>query len=183
MQKKHLGRGLEDITNIFISQKTESDATNDSIPADPQTVVDGSKPEITNKASEVNVPISENDKISAMVDRQNEGDQNSKPEPFYLYDQVGKDDGHRSQYSDNSPNDCANDCEITEHVSINRNMAFSNTPEVQQNIVNSLFQYLGQKYEIKKIELAKENSVAKPGMTNIIKENILIYIKKGAKNG
>ena len=60
-------------------------------------------------------------------------------------------------------------------------MGYVNTPDVQQIIVKSLFQHLRQNYNIKNIELVKVNEVSRPGMKNMIEENILIYIKEEEK--
>jgi hypothetical protein len=183
MQKKSLGRGLEDISNIFISQKKESLPANDSISEDSRMVVDGSIPEDTNEASEINLPTQENEDIIAAMDRQNADSNNSNTEPSYQFDHPRSDDAQRAGNHENVLKDRSNSCQITEHITINKNIAYSNTPDVQQNIVKSLFQYLGQNYEINKVELTKVNQISKSGTTRIIDENILIYRKDGAKSG
>lgn len=131
MQKKSLGRGLEDITDIFISQQKDRIPANDSI----------------------------------------------------WEDKIKVDDGPLSGKLENTTEDCGSACEITEHITINKNLAYSNTPDVQESIVNSLFKYLRQNYKIKKIELAKVSRVSKPGMTNTIQENIFICMQAETKNG
>jgi len=177
MQKKSLGRGLEDITDIFISQKKKSIPVNDSISKDSIKVIDGSDPNYLNRELKASITATEDSEISANGKRHSVNDNNSNTEPSYQYDYPGKDGGPTNGKLENAATDCSTACEITEHVTINKNMEYLNTPDVQKSVVNSLFKYLRQNYKIKKLELAKVNKVSKPGMTNIIEENILIYIK------
>jgi len=97
------------------------------------------------------------------------------------HDLSGKDDDLRTRNMENTPEDCPDICEITEHVTSKKKMGYVNTPDVQQIIVKSLFQHLRQNYNIKNIELVKVNEVSRPGMKNMIEENILIYIKEEEK--
>jgi hypothetical protein len=183
MEKKSLGRGLEDIADIFISQKKEIDPTNDSLLVNPSKVVDGANSKYANQASEADTPVPENGNITTIGARYNADNNNANPEPSYQHVHPGRDDGLETGKHENAPKDCTNTCEISEHITINKKIGHLNTEDVQKNIVNSLFQHLGQNYELKKIELAKVSEVSRPGMKNIIEENVLIYIKGEGKSG
>jgi len=179
MEHKRLGRGLEDITDIFISQKKENNPADSSrsqntreaagtshpahSPAEPERCIPGNE----------NGPLLENAKndnvVGNCLEQKNTLKQNRS-------EQVGDQETRRIETK--TP-DFSDVCEITEHVTSKKKMAYLDTPETQQIIANSLFQYLRQNYTIRKIELSKVSEVSRPGMTNQIEENILIYIKNG----
>ena len=68
-------------------------------------------------------------------------------------------------------------CEIEDHVIVRRNIAYPNTPDVQQNILNSLSKHLEDNYHIKSIALAKTDEVSQPGRKKFVEEEITIFIK------
>jgi len=138
MEKKSLGRGLEDIADIYISQKSETNAHSGSSPEGVKDVVGGYYPwhPLDGASGSMSIP---------------ETDASAK----------------------NSPDICV----TTEHVTSKKEIGYVNTPEVQQNIIKSLSQYLRRNYSIKHIELVKESQVSQPGHTKVIEENISIHIQ------
>ena len=74
-------------------------------------------------------------------------------------------------------------CEIEEHVSVRRNIAYPNTPNSKQDILNSFSKHLEENYRIKRIELRKTDRISRPGMKKCIEENITIFIQGGADHG
>jgi len=181
MEKKSLGRGLEDIADIFISQKKENIPVDDSTSENMREMVGKSYPDHSFEDSEGGMSFSEDDIITVIDERLRVNRNCLNTERPMEHDLSGKDDNLRTRNMENTPEDCPGLCEITEHVTSKKKMGYANTPDVQQIIVKSLFQHLRQNYNIKNIELVKVNEVSRPGMKNMIEENILIYIKEENK--
>lgn len=74
-------------------------------------------------------------------------------------------------------------CEIEEHVSIRRNIAYPETSNSQQDLLNSFSRHLEENYRIKRIELKKTDHISRPGMKKFRQENITLFIHKGADHG
>ena len=74
-------------------------------------------------------------------------------------------------------------CEIEEHVSVRRNIAYPNTPNSKQDILNSFSRHIEENYRIKRIELKKTDRISRPGMKKCIQEKITIFIQGGADHG
>jgi len=178
MEKKSLGRGIEDITDIFLSKKKED------IPADYSTsekvkeIVDESYPEHSFKESKGSMSFSEDDIIKAIDEKLKVTRNSFGTERPLENDLSGKDKDFRTNNIEDTLEDRPDVCEIIEHVTNKKQIGYINSPNVQQNLINSLFQRLHQNYDIKKIELVKVTEMSRPGVRNIIEENILIYIKE-----
>ena len=181
MEKKSLGRGLEDIADIFISQKKENIPADDSTSENAREMVGKSYPDHSFEDSEGSISFSEDDIITVINERLRVTRNCLNTGRPLEHDLSVKDDDLRTRNMENTPEDCPDICEITEHVTSKKKMGYVNTPDVQQIIVKSLFQHLRQNYNIKNIELVKVNEVSRPGMKNMIEENILIYIKEEEK--
>lgn len=74
-------------------------------------------------------------------------------------------------------------CEIEEHVSIRRNIAYPDTSNAQKDILNSFSRHLEDNYRIKRIELKKTDRMSRPGMKKCRQENITLFTHKGADHG
>lgn len=178
MEKKSLGRGLDDIADIFISQKKENIPPDDSTSKNVSEVVGDSNPGHTFEESEVSNSYHEDD-IITVIDKRLKVTRNClNTRRSYEHDFSGRDDDLRTGNMDITPDDCPDVCEIKEHVTSKKKIGYLNTPEVQQNIIKSLSQHLRQNYIIKNIELIKVNKVSRPGMKYLVEENISIYIKE-----
>jgi hypothetical protein len=182
MDNKRLGRGLEDIADIFISQKKEN------IPADGSRSVSAREaawaPHAGHSHAEPGrrMPDNENGITTATVEKIKIAGNCPSTKKTLEHDQSERDGDQETRRIEIPAKDCPDVCEITEHVTSKKKMGYLNTPETQQIIAKSLFQYLRQNYTIRKIELSKVSEVSRPGMKNQIEENILIYIKEG-ENG
>jgi hypothetical protein len=178
MEKKSLGRGLEDITDIFISQKKDT-VSPDNIKPENQREVDGEPcPSHSLSASEGHMSFSEDDIITVIDERLNVTRNSCSTEHSLENDLSGKEDDPRVRNKENTSEDCPDICEITEHVTSRKKLGYFNTPHVQQTLVKTLNQHLRQNYSIKNIELVKVNQVSCPGIKNIVEENISIYVKE-----
>jgi hypothetical protein len=122
MEKKRLGRGLDDISNMFLTPRKDK------------------------KTPEANAEdgVAEDSPLS----------DNTKPL-----------------------------CDIEEHVSIRRNIAYPDTSDAQQDMLNAFSRHLEENYRIKRIELRKADQISRPGMEKYVEEKITIFIQGGADHG
>jgi len=156
MEKKSLGRGIEDIADIFMSQKKEQFPYDSSASENAKKTVGEVYHEHPGEDPEGTMPFSEDDIIT---------------------DLSGKDENLRTRNLENIPEGCPDVAEFTQHVTRKKKLGYFNTPDVQKNIVKSLFQHLRQDFNIRRIELVKVDAVSRPGIKKEIEENISIYIK------
>jgi hypothetical protein len=178
MEKKSLGRGLEDIADIFISQKKDTASPDDFPPENPNKVTGESCPNHSFSASKGSKSFSEDDIITAIDERLKVTRNCHNTEHPVEQDLSGRNENFRTSDTENTPQDSPDIFEITEHVISKKKLGYFNTPHVQQTIIKTLNQHLRQNYCIKKIELVKVNEVSCPGIKNIVEENISIYIKE-----
>ena len=180
MEKKSLGRGLEDIADIFISQKKENIPADDSTSENVREMVGKSYPDHSFEDSERSMSFSEDDIITVIDERLRVTRNCRNTEHPLERDLAGREDDIRTRNKENTPEDCPGVCEITEHVTSRKKLGYFNTPDVQKTIINSLFLHLRQNYSIKNIELVKVNQLSRPGVKNRVEENVSIYIKEGS---
>jgi len=122
MEKKRLGRGLDDISNLFLSPRKDK--------------------------------------------------------------QIPEENADHGVAGNNTSQDTTEPlCDIEEHVSVRRNIAYPDTPNSKQDILKSFSRHLEDNYRIKRIELRKTDRISRPGMKKCIQENITIFIHKGADHG
>lgn len=178
MEKKSLGRGLEDITDIFISQQKETIPPDDFTPENLREVVGDSDSGHSIAASEGSMSFSEDDIITVVGERLKVNRNCLNTDRPVEHDLPGRDDDLQARNIKNTLQESPDVCEITEHVISKKKVGYLNTHDVQQNIVTSLFRHLRQNYDIKTVELVKVNEVPHPGIKKRIEENILIYIKE-----
>ena len=177
MEKKSLGRGIEDITDIFISQNKEEFPYDNSPSGNAKEAVGEVDLEHPGEDSEGTMPFSEEDIITVIDNRLKVNRNCLRSERPLGPDLSGKDEDLRTRNIENHPDGCPDVAEITQHVTRRKKMGFFNTPDVQQNIVKSLFQHLRQDFNIRSIELEKVDAVSRPGRNEKVEENITIYVK------
>ena len=112
MEKKSLGRGLEDIADIFISQSKNAIPPDDSPSENLRGAVGESRPGDSVATSEGSRSFSEDDIITVIDERLkvNRNCRNAKPSSEQHLS--GRDEGLRAGNMENTPGDC----EITEYV-------------------------------------------------------------------
>jgi len=178
MERKRLGRGLEDIADIFLSQ------TKENIPQEDST--EGHMRERSGESHQVNfiedtkggIPFSEEDIITVLDGRLKVNRNRLKAVKPVEHERSRRGGDDRTRKKKDTSEDCTDPLEITEHVIAKKKLAYIKTSDVQQNMVRSLFEHLRQNYNIRKIELVKRNEVSRPGMKNMIEENVLICVKE-----
>ena len=178
MEKKSLGRGLEEIADIFISQKKENISCDDSTAEHISAGVGKSHCGHSSEGSEANKSFSEDNIITILNGRLKVTRSCLDDERSLENDLSEMDNDPLTMNMKNSPDNCQNAYEITEHVTRKKKIAYSRTPDVQQILVKSLCEYLGQNFNIEKIELVKVDELSRPGLKKVIAANILIYTKE-----
>ena len=184
MAKKSLGRGLNDISDIFLSTRKDKDLRNgfsskklrDATCEFCDHIINDS-----NNASKCNIFTLQNkkhgvrymDTISVKSGSYCEYFENSSQENTVNNFVVNKISSGNTEI----------DCEIEESVTVKRNITYPNTPKAQQDILKSLSKHLEKNYSIKSIELSKTDKIATPGIKRCTEESITIFINGGADNG
>ena len=74
-------------------------------------------------------------------------------------------------------------CDIEEHVSVRRNIAYPDTSDAQQDMLSAFSRHLEENYRIKRIELRKTDQTSRPGMEKYVEEKITIFVQGGADHG
>ena len=126
MEKKSLGRGLEDIADIFISQKKDT-VSPDNFPTENlRKVVGESCPGHSFAASEGSRSFSENDIITVIDERLKVTRNCHNTDSPLEHDLSGKDDDIRTRNMENTLEECPDVCEITEHVISKKKLGYGN---------------------------------------------------------
>lgn len=177
MEKKSLGRGLDDISDMFLSirkdkKKSEEfsseklrEATCEScvrIINDPNTAPKCKIFTFENKKYGVRY----RDTISLTS-----GSYCKYFEPIYK-----ENPENRFGVKGTSKNTEEINCEVEESVILRKNIAYPNTIYAQQDILNALSRHLEENYSVKRIELTKTDRISRPGIKKSIEERINIYI-------
>ena len=178
MERKRLGRGLEDIADIFLSQQKGNIHHDDSAEGHMRERFGESHQGNFTEDTKGSIPFSEDDIITVLDGRLNVNRNRLKALKPAEHESSRRDGGDRPREKKETSEDCTAICDITEHVIAKKKLEYKKTPDVQHNIVRSLFEHLRQNYNIRKIELVKLNEVSRPGINNRIEENILICVKE-----
>ena len=70
-----------------------------------------------------------------------------------------------------------NQCEVEETVTVCKKLAFQNDENVQQNMLRTLSKHLEEGYNIKRIDLQKNEDISKPKTRIRREEEVIIFIK------
>ena len=184
MAKKSLGRGLDDISNIFLSVPTDKkilsgfsskklrDATCECcthIFNDPNNV---------SKCKIFNI---HNEKYGV---RYMETVSSTSGSYCQYFEPVSpKKEDNDSGVTEIPPDQTEIQCDIEENVSVQRNIAFPDTPEGQKNLLKSFSKHLEQNYSVMRIELTRSDTITQPGIKKCTTEIVTIFIHGGTVNG
>jgi len=184
MAKKSLGRGLDEISDIFLSTRKDKELRSgfsskklrDASCECCAHIINDS-----NNASKCNIFTLNNEEYGVRYINTISLTSGSYCEYFEPVFQEKADNGFvaREASSDN-PNI---DCDIEESVTVRRNITYPNTVKTQQDILKSLSKHLEENYSIKSIELRRTDRISKPGMKKCTKEIVTIFIDGGTGNG
>ena len=183
MGKKRLGRGFNDISDIFLSTPVEKNILdgfsseklrNETCESCARIISDA------NKAPKCKIFTFENNKHGV---RHRDTISLTSGSYCKYFEPVFKENtGSRFGVQGTSEKTAEIKCEIEENVIVRKNIAYPNTPYAQQDILNSLSRHLEDNYCVKRIELSKTNRIFRPGMKKSIEERIAIYIYGSVRN-
>ena len=181
MEKKSLGRGLEDISNIFLSTGEEAEEMRMTYGFSPTDLREDSCASCTNllekpsgqpkcrvfslKSKEYGVPAI--DAIALSYARNCEYFEHITPENKYAKD-VSK-----PEYSYKADEEC----QVEETVNIRRTIALKNDANAQQNMRRAVSEHLKEGYFIRRIELGKIGDISEPRSSVRTEEDVTIFIK------
>jgi hypothetical protein len=179
MERKRLGRGIEDISNIFISARKDHetpagfsskklrDATCESC----VSVIRGFQ-----EAPKCKIFTLENKKYGV---RYMERISPSSADYCEFFEPISpKNENADTVKKDPSPDNAKIECQIEESVAVRRIISFPPLPNAQQNILNSLSKHLEENYSITKIDLRKTDEILRPGKIKYIDEEVTICIEE-----
>ena len=183
MEKKSLGRGLDDISDIFLSTRKDKNKLDGFSSEKLRNATCESCVHIihdSSKAPKCKIFTFENktygvrhmDTISLTS-----GSYCRYFEPVFKKN-AGKRFGVKEIFKDTAEINC----EIEENVIVRKNIAYPNTPYAQQDILNALSKHLEEHYSLNRVELTKMDRVSRPGIKKNIEERITIYIYGGIRN-
>ncbi|KPK29680.1 MAG: hypothetical protein AMK69_05835 [Nitrospira bacterium SG8_3] len=181
MQKKSLGRGLEEISNIFLSTDEERKEKNMTYGFSPLALREDSCASCTHLLEE---PFGQPKCRIFSLESEQYGVKNidsiaisyAKNCEYFRPIALGKidtPDADEPGYS----HQAENQCEVEESVKIRRTIAYQNDEKVQQNIRRALSRHLKQGFAIRRIELKKIEENSEPRNRVRTEEDVTIFIK------
>jgi len=181
MEKKNLGRGLEAISNIFLSTSEEKEekkavsgfsavAVREETCTSCVNMIEGSSKEpkcriFTFESEKYGVPH-----LATIT--LNHANYCEHFEPI-----TSGDTGKKTEAEGDYQNQAEDNCEIEETVTIRKKIAYPNTETGQQDMRKAVFRYLEAGYDIRAIELKKIDEVSGPKRRESRNEEISIFVK------
>jgi len=182
MRKKRLGRGFNDISDIFLSTRMDKNMLggfsseklrNETCESCAHIISD------SNKAPKCKIFTFENKKYGV---RYMDTILLTRGSYCKYFEPVFKENvDSRFGVKGTSENTAEINCEIEENVIVRRNIAYPNTTNAQQEILKTLSKHLEQNYSVKSIELRKTDEITRPGMKKCIEERITIFVCEEVK--
>ncbi len=182
MAKKSLGRGLDDISDVFLSTQKDKKIRNGF---SSKKLRDATCEFCTNIINDLNHASK-----CKIFTRQNAKygvrymDTISLKSGSYCeyFDPVFQEKADNSFVAEETSSDHTKiNCDIEENVIVRKNITYPNTPEAQKNILKSLSKHLEENYSVKSIELSKTDKISQPGMKKITEESVTIFINGEVK--
>jgi len=181
MQKKSLGRGLEEISNIFLSTNEETKEKKMTYGFSPFALREDSCASCINLLEE---PFGQPKCRIFSLESEEYGVRNlntialsyAKNCEYFrpiAPRKIGAPDADEAGYSYQAENQC----EVEETVKIRRTIAFQNDENVQQNMRRALSRHLKEGYGIRRIELKKIEENSEPRNRVSTEEDVTIFIK------
>lgn len=182
MEKKNPGRGLEEISDIFLSTSKKKEKPQPTSGFSAVTIREETCASCTNmiegssKKPKCRIFTFENEKygvphLETIVMNYANYCENFEPEITRRSDDTKK-------LTTPLPDQFGDNCEIEETVTVQKKIAYPDTDSAQKDLRNTLSQYLEAGYRIKSVELKKFDEAATPKGKEIKKEDIIIFVKK-----
>lgn len=176
MGKKSLGRGLEHISEVFLSSEAngQNDNPSDAKKKEPESVQHRSPPE---KGQIVSIDQHEqrigNEKTEKHV---------HPPYSDFFLDENLEEAGETFSFG---PEGLPEDadlmdamCEVEEKITIERTISYPDSPDAQQKLIHLLCRHLKDGYAIRRIELVRLEKNRKPGRSDEKEEVITINVNE-----
>jgi hypothetical protein len=181
MEKKSLGRGLEEISNIFLSTNKETKEKKMTYGFSPVALREDSCASCTNLLEETfgqpkcrifsleseEYGVDGIDAIALSYARNCEYFRPITPE------KINSTEAGKAGY----PCQMENQCEVEETVKVRRTIAFQNDENVQQTMRQALSRHLKEGYCLRRIELKKIEDNSEPRNRVRREEDVTIFIK------
>ena len=177
MESKRLGRGIEDISHIFLSDRINNktsggfsskklrDATCESC----ASVIRHS-----NQPAKCKIFTLENKKYGV---RYMETLSPSSANYCEFFEPIPQQTENPGAVKESPPVKGNVECRIEETITVRRNITYTASPDTQQNILNSLSKHLEENYSIKCVDLKKTDEILQPGKIKHIEEEVTICIE------
>lgn len=182
MGKKSLGRGLNDISDIFLSTRRDKNMLNgfsskklrDATCEFCANIVSDS-----NNASRCKIFTLNNEKYGVRYMDSISLRSGSYCKYFEPVIQEKADNGFVAR--ETSADHTKITCDIEENVIIHKNITYPDTPRAQKDIIKSLSRHLEKNYSVKSIELGKTDRISQPGIQKCTTEIVTISINGDVK--
>ncbi|MFO7559400.1 MAG: hypothetical protein R6X10_11275 [Desulfobacterales bacterium] len=169
MENKSLGRGFREISNIFISKDGKGRISPKKSKKHPGR---SSRSHSDESAKCLQGPLT-------VGNQERDAHGNDKT----AADSATADGNHEAILSDLMKNsgECSdlaeNMREVEEHVTVEKNISYPNTPDSRQNMIKALCEHLEEGFSIKTIELIKTNTKCRPGKKKSKTEKVTISLE------
>ena len=184
MAKKSLGRGLDDISDLFLSTRRDKTMRNGFASKKLRNETCKLCAHIindSNNAPKCKIFTLNNEKYGV---RYMETISLTSGSYCEYFDPVFQEEADNSFVARETSSDKPKiNCDIEENVIVHRNITYPNTPEVQKDILKSLSKHLEENYSVKSIELRKTDRISRPGIEKYTKEIVTIFSYGGTDNG
>ena len=184
MGKKSLGRGLNDISDIFLSTRKDKNMLNGFSSKKLREATCEFCANIvrdSNNASRCKIFTLNNEKYGVRY-----MDTISLRSGSYCkyFEPVFREKADNSFVANKTSADHTNiKCDIEENVIVQKNITYPDTVKAQQDILKYFSKHLEENYSIKSIELIKTDRISQPGIKKCTKEIVTISICGGTDNG
>jgi len=184
MAKKSLGRGLDEISDIFLSTRKDKNPRNGFSSKKLREATCECCVHIindSNNASKCKIFTLNNETYGVRYINTISPTSGCYCE---YYEPVFQEKADNSFVTRETSSDNAKiNCDIEESVTVRRNITYPNTVKAQQDILKSLSKHLEENYSVKSIELRKTDRISQPGMKKCTKEIVTIFTDGGTGNG
>ncbi len=177
MERKSLGRGIEDISNAFISDRNDKKTPGGFSSKKLRDVTCESCVSVilnSHKAPKCKIFTLEYKKYGV---RYMETLSPSSANYCEFFEPIFQNNQSLDPAKEPSTINAEIECQIEESVTVQRIIAYPPLPNAQQNILNSLSKHLEENYSIKSIDLRKTDKIVRPGKVKYIDEEVTIYIE------
>jgi hypothetical protein len=177
MEKKSLGRGIEDISHIYLSARKDKKNSggfsskklrNATCESCTRVILNSRQP------AKCKIFTLENKKFGV---RYMETLSPSSANYCEFFEPISPKYEGPDAVKEPLPDNAEIDCQIEERITVRRNITYPASPHAQQEILNSLSRHLEENFIIKSLDLRKIDEIQRPGKIKFIDEEVTICIE------